>query len=822
MNKEKAYVEVAISLPIDRYFLYSIPERLRSSIEVGKRVLVPFRGRRVTGYVLGFPRTVELTEIKEILDILDEEPLFSKNLLRFFRWIADYYFFPLGEVLKAALPGGINIESYQQISITQKGKEVLETLDSQELRARILSRIAEAKRSSLQQILKRFSGKEAYHTIHCLKKEGLVSLNLRLSSPKTKPKMEKMAIFREKDPSPVVIREMKEKAPGQWKLYQMLKEKKKMYLSQLTRELRTAASVLKRLEQRGLVSLVDQEVYRSPLFEQEVKRDSPHQLNHHQRKALEQISQGLRSQSFSPFLIYGITGSGKTEVYLQAIAEVLSSGGEALVLVPEISLTPQLVSRFRARFGDRIAVLHSGLSEGERYDEWRRIKGGEVKIAIGARSAIFAPLENLRIIIVDEEHDNSYKQEERLKYNARDLAVLRAKLSRGVVVLGSATPSLESYHNAEKGRFKFLKLPERIGGSSLPTVELVDLKEDRQEKGRSISPRLQDAISTNLGSGRQAILFLNRRGFAPFVLCRECGYVFACPNCSVSLIYHSRERELICHYCNYSLPAPTFCPNCKGVRIELLGLGTERLEEEIKGSFPEARSARMDRDTTARKHAHQIILDRFSKGEVDVLIGTQMVTKGLDYPNVTLVGVISADLSLNFPDFRASERTFQMLTQVAGRAGRGKSPGKVIIQSFNPDHYSIQFARKHDYQSFYDQEISQRKELFYPPFCRLVLVKISGNNRDKTKEMAERLGRSFQKWLRGKSESRDAQNIQVLGPAPAPRSKIRGRYRWQILVKGKDPHYLHYYVKEIIGKASSKDLSKEAKVEVDFDPRSMM
>ncbi len=821
MDKEKAYVEVAISLPIERSFLYLVPERLRNSIEVGKRVLVPFRGRRVTGYVLGFPRTAELTEIKEIIDILDEEPLFSKELLKFFRWVADYYFFPLGEVLKTALPAGINIESYQQVSITQKGKGVLETLASQELRARILNRIAEAKRSSLRQILKRFSGKEAYHTIHCLKKEGLVSLNLRLSSPKTKPKIEKLAIHRE-DPTPAVIREMKEKAPGQWKLYQMLKEKKEIYLSQLTQELRSATSVLKRLEQRGLVSLVDQEVYRSPLFEQEVRRDSPHQLTHHQRKALEQISQGLRSQSFSPFLIYGITGSGKTEVYLQAIAEVLSSGGEALVLVPEISLTPQLVSRFRARFGDNIAVLHSGLSEGERYDEWRRIRRGEVKIAIGARSAIFAPFENLRIIIVDEEHDNSYKQEERLKYNARDLAVLRAKLFRGVVVLGSATPSLESYHNAEKGRFKFLKLPERIGGSSLPTVELVDLKEDWLEKGRSISPRLQDAIGTNLARGGQAILFLNRRGFAPFVLCRECGYVFKCPNCSVSLIYHSRERELICHYCNYGLPAPTFCPNCKGVRVELLGLGTERLEEEIKGSFPEARADRMDRDTTARKHAHQIILERFNKGEVDVLIGTQMVTKGLDYPNVTLVGVISADLSLNFPDFRASERTFQMLTQVAGRAGRGKSPGKVIIQSFNLDHYSIQYARKHDYQSFYDQEISQRKELFYPPFCRLVLVKISGNSKDKTKEIAERLGRLFQRRLRGKSESRDVQNIQVLGPAPAPRSKIRGRYRWQILVKGKDHRYLHYYIKEIFGKASSKDIPKEVNVEVDFDPRSMM
>lgn len=820
MSKEKAYTEVAISLPIDRSFLYSIPERLRSGIEVGKRVLVPFRGRRVTGYVLGFPRTVELTEIKEIIDILDEEPLFSKNLLRFFRWVADYYFFPLGEVLKTALPGGINIESYQQISLTQKGKEALETLDHKDLRDRILSRIAEAKRSSLRQILKRFQGKEAHHALYSLKREGLISLDLRLSSPKTRPKMERVAILNEEDPAPVVIREMKEKAPGQWKLYQMLKEQKKMSLSQLTREFRSATSCLGRLEQRGLVSLVTQETYRSPFFEQEVNRDSPHQLTHHQRKALEQISRGLRSQSFSPFLIYGITGSGKTEVYLQAITEVLSSGGEALVLVPEISLTPQLVSRFRARFGDGIAVLHSGLSEGERYDEWRRIKRGEVKIAIGARSAIFAPFENLRMIIVDEEHDSSYKQEERLKYNARDLAVLRAKLSRGVVALGSATPSLESYYNAVKGKFKFLKLPERIEGSSLPPVELVDLKEDERKKGESISPRLREAINDNLASGGQTILFLNRRGFAPFVLCQECGYIFTCPNCSVSLIYHFREKELICHYCNYSLPAPTFCPSCKGVRVELLGLGTERLEEEIKRSFPEARATRMDRDTTTRKHTHQMILERFNKGEIDILIGTQMVTKGLDYPNVTLVGGISADLSLNFPDFRASERTFQLLTQVAGRAGRGKTPGKVIIQSFNPEHYSIQFARQHDYQGFYHQEISQRKELFYPPYCRLVLIRISGNSKDKTKRMAEKLGKSFQRWLREKSGF--AQNFQVLGPAPAPLSKIRGRHRWQILIKGKNARYLHSYVKEVIGKDYSKDLLKEVKVEVDFDPRSMM
>ncbi|UCD85298.1 MAG: primosomal protein N', partial [Deltaproteobacteria bacterium] len=700
MNSKKAYVEVAISLPVDRTFFYSVPDRLESSIQVGKRVLVPFRSRRVTGYVLGFPRTVELTEIKEIIDILDEEPLFSKSGLKFLRWVAEYYFFPLGEVLKTALPGGINIESYQHISITQKGKEVLGSLDSRELRAKILSRIAETKKGSLRQILKRFSGKEAHHTLHCLRKDGLVSLSLRLSTPKAKPKMERIVVLRE-EPSPVVIREMKEKAPGQWKLYQMLKEKKEMYLSSLTRETGSAASVLKRLEQRGLLSLVDHEVYRSPFFEQEVSRDTPHRLTHHQRKALEQINRGLSSRNFSPFLIYGITGSGKTEVYLQAIAGVLSSGGEALVLVPEISLTPQLVSRFRARFGDDVAVLHSSLSEGERYDEWRRIKRGEVRIAIGARSAIFAPFENLRIIVVDEEHDSSYKQEERLKYNARDLAVLRAKLSRGVVVLGSATPSLESYYNAVKEKFTFLKLPDRIGDSTLPAVELVDLKEEWQEKGKSISPRLREAIDANLAQRGQAILFLNRRGFAPFVLCRECGYVFDCPNCSVSLIYHFQERELVCHYCNHSLSAPTFCPNCKGVRVELLGLGTERLEEEIKGSFPEARADRMDRDTTARKHAHQMILERFNKGEVDILIGTQMVTKGLDYPNVTLVGVISADLSLNFPDFRASERTFQLLTQVAGRAGRGKATGKVIIQSFNPDHYSIQFACQHDYQGFY-------------------------------------------------------------------------------------------------------------------------
>jgi len=478
------------------------------------------------------------------------------------------------------------------------------------------------------------------------------------------------------------------------------------------------------------------------------------------------------------YLIHGVTASGKTEVYLRAMEEVAEAGGGSIFLVPEISLTAQMLGAVKGRFGKAAAVLHSRLSEGERYDEWSRIRRGEVKVVVGARSAVFAPMPNLKLIVVDEEHDPSYKQESSPRYHTRDVAARRAADAGGTLVLGSATPSVESFYWAEKGHLKLLTMPRRIDDRPLPRVELVDL---RQTPMAIFSDRLKSAVEDRLSRGQQVILFLNRRGFSTFVLCRDCGYTERCPNCSVALTYHAATRRLQCHHCDYRRRAPVRCPKCSGGRIRYYGLGTERVEEEVRQLFPSARPLRMDRDTTSRKNAHHTILQRFRGRDADILIGTQMVAKGLDFPGVTLVGVVTADTALNLPDFRAAERSFQLMAQVSGRAGRGDDPGEVIVQTFSPEHYSLQAASRHDYLRFYAQEIAFRKELWYPPYSRLANVM----SVDAASDAAEARARAAAEALRSEVESAGLK-VQVLGPAPAPIEKLKGRYRWHVLVKAAD------------------------------------
>ena len=519
---------------------------------------------------------------------------------------------------------------------------------------------------------------------------------------------------------------------------------------------------------------------------------------------------GIHSKQFSPFLIYGVTGSGKTEIYLRAIEEVLKQGREAIVLVPEISLTPQLLSRFKDRFGENLCLLHSGLGRGERYDQWRRIWKGGVQIALGARSAIFAPFKNVGIIVVDEEHDPSYKQEEKLKYHARDLAVVRAKQNGTTLLLGSATPSLESFYNAERGKFHLLNLPERIERKPLPRVEVVDMRGE----GGPLSEKVKVALQKNIGNREQSLLFLNRRGFANFILCPDCGLTFKCPNCSVTLTYHLRDRSLQCHYCDYQVPAPGDCPQCQGHRLRGMGIGTERLEQEIRLLFPEAQVSRMDRDTTSRRRSHQEILKGLESGKIDILVGTQMIVKGHDFPNVTFVGVVSADTSLHFPDFRSSERTFQLLTQVAGRAGRGRAFGEVVIQTYNPDHYSILKAKIHDFVGFYQEEIQFRKALDYPPFSRLINLRIIGNSERKTRAASEEMGRIGKFLLKGGL----GKGIEILGPSAAPFAKMRGKFRWQMLVKGKSPELLHQFARELSSRLEDEIKGQGVNLDIDVDP----
>ena len=563
----------------------------------------------------------------------------------------------------------------------------------------------------------------------------------------------------------------------QRELLAFIRERNGAPLSELRRAFTAPHASLHRLVEQGHLTEAEVEVHRDPFLDAPVPADCPVTPSVEQAAALAAIGAALDSGSFSPLLLHGVTGSGKTEVYLRAIENTLERGRTALVLVPEIALTPQLVGRFRARFagrGGRIAVLHSGLSDGERYDAWRAIARGDAAIVIGARSALFAPLPTPGIIVVDEEHEASYKQAEGFRYHARDLALLRGQMAGGVVLLGSATPAVTTYHRARSGQLGYLPLAGRVEGRPLPAVELVDLREARPEGDSSLSPPLAAALEETLVRGEQALLLLNRRGFAPFLLCADCGTTFRCPNCAITLTFHRGRRQLRCHYCDHIETPPELCPGCRGSAVEPQGAGTERLEEELSTLFPAARIARMDRDTTARKGAHQSLVERMLREEIDILVGTQMVAKGHDFPRVTLVGVVGADSSLNLPDFRSAERTFALLSQVAGRAGRGETPGRVLIQTYSPDHYALTCAAGHDYEGFYQQEIACRQALDYPPFGYLVNLVLAGNEEPKVLRAAAALADGLQ---------RAAGEAEVLGPAPCPLARLRGKSRVQILLK---------------------------------------
>lgn len=700
-------IDVAIPVPLDRTFQYRVPPDLRHLAQPGHRVYVPFGRRRMTGYILGPTTETPVSDLKDILEVLDSYPLWTPAELDFFRWIASYYLHPLAEVLKTALPAGINPQSQPETS----GHD-------------------------------RSGGTSILRELFCL----------------------------------ATLRDGSEIQVGSKarEILAMVRESGEISSADLRRRFGSCLPQIRRLAELGLITTEEREVYRNPFGNRQVPPDSPRVLNPHQAAALQSLVTSLDLGSFSPYLLYGVTGSGKTEVYLQAIAHALSRGCGALVLVPEISLTPQLVNRFRARFGTGIAVLHSALSDGERYDEWRRIRRGQAHIVIGARSALFAPLENIGIIVVDEEHEGSYKQGDGLRYNARDLALVRGRMEQAVVLLGSATPLATSLHAVEQGRLTLLELPVRVEGRPMPAVTVVPMQGVKQ----SISPQLAQALDETVRQGEQALVFLNRRGFATFLVCGDCNEPLRCPNCTVTLTYHRQKRQSICHYCDFSVPAPGVCSSCGSLDMKELGAGTERIEHEVKELLPQASVVRMDSDTTSGKSGHDRLLRQMNDGSTDILIGTQMVAKGHDFPGVTLVGVIHAEAGLNMPDFRSSERTYQILSQVIGRAGRGDLPGRVFVQSANPDHYAIQCAINHDSRQFYRQELEFRQETGYPPFSHLALLSLSGTAEKAVEEQASATGRLL---VRLKQELK--LRLDILGPAPAPLYRLRGRYRHQILIK---------------------------------------
>lgn len=789
---------------------YSMPAALRDRVCPGTRVLVPLGSRRAVGIVIELLDQSAIAKLKPLLAVLDAQPLLDAELLRLCRWIAGYYLSTLAEAVTAALPGSARLNMERMVY----RETTAETLAELGERERQVLALLDAGPRSIAALRKRF-GKSAAAAITALRRKRLVDVRDEMhgsSAPTKRQRFYRVA----RRAGAGELAAWQKRRPAQYALYAYLQQHPlgRARLLELAATFPNAAAKLNALRQEGWVGIEEEETYR-PVFDAPPPIDRPVTLSPAQTAATEAIVAALDSASFWPALLWGVTGSGKTEVYLQAIAKALACGRTTLVLVPEISLTHQVVDRVRARFGNLVAVLHSGLSDGERWDEWRKIARGEAPIVVGARSAVFAPLPRLGLILVDEEHDPAYKQEDGLRYNGRDVAVMRAKLGGCPVVLGSATPAMESYYNARSGRYTLLELPERVAERPLPAIAIVDLRKT-SSTGKSIlvSSQLIAALRANLIARGQSLLFLNRRGYANFLQCVQCGEALHCPNCSVTLTLHQRWQALRCHHCDYTIPLPHACPACGGHSLSSLGAGTEQVEAALRQIVPGARVARMDRDTTARKGALHKLLSDWNDGVYDILVGTQMVTKGHDVHDVTLVGVLLADQSLNFPDFRASERTFQLITQVAGRAGRGDRSGRVIVQTLQPEHESLAAAQQHDFRRFAEQELAHRRELGYPPFQRLVKVRCEGLDNTRTEELAQQAAAA--------AAAAHGSGVQVLGPAPAPIERLRGRFRWQLLLRGRDAGVLRHtaqHAREAVRRSAQQH---DIRVLVDVDPYNML
>ena len=856
-----ALVEVAVDAPVKNTLTYLLPAHLQNKCEQGKRVVVPLGGRKVTGYVISFPKECEIKEstLKQIEAVLDEEPLFGPDLLVLFKWASGYYFSPLAEVIKTALPAGTNVKSVRTIQITKNGEK--EALVSKKEKSKktigqdFLIFMHENHQIRYDKIESLYGIKISGPVLSKLIKDGFLEQSYIIPLPKVKEKTDR-GIELIKIPIQKDIDKIEKKAPKQADLLKELVTVKRASLKELEEKLKNPGRLGKELEKAGFTKFIKLTKERDP-FSVDIKiSPPPEKLMPDQVTSIKEIVEGIDSKSFHTYLLHGVTGSGKTEVYIKSIEHVRSLGKGAILLVPEIALTPQLIARFRQRFdAGSIAVLHSALSPGERYDEWWRIKKSKAQIVIGARSAIFAPVSDLGLIVVDEEQESAYKQDHGFMYNGRDLAVMRAKMEQIAVVLGSATPSMESTFNAsQKDIYKRLVLKKRVGDRPMPDITVIDMKTQilSEYKPESFSPKpvkikdqdmiaasnmisgvLKEAINETLDNNQQTILFLNRRGVSSITICMDCGHRMICPACDVGLVHHKSSAPkadryfgepckggyLLCHYCGYHIKVPDVCPNCRGIRTYNFGAGTEQVESALVELFPNSSVMRMDSDVMTGKKSWFEKLDKISKGEVDIIIGTQMVAKGHDLPGVTLVGVLLADLGLNIPDYKAAEKTFQMLTQVAGRAGRGNTPGRVFIQTFNAEHYAVQNAVKNDFKTFYELETGLRRSFWYPPFARTTNLRISGLNEKSVKDSSKKLGgiakrKAATKLFCGK--------IKILGPVPAPISRIRGKSRHMLLVKADLPSTMSSFLTVLMNTYNQNKTSAGVTIEIDRDPVSML
>lgn len=765
----KVIVDVPASLT-DRLYDYEIPETWIDVVEKGMRVVVPFGNRKVQGFIVDIEQKqeTESVQLKKIEKVLDFEPVLTDELIELGLWLSKQTLCYKIIAFQAMLPASLKVDYEKYIHV--KNDDHL----PEDIRTLFCGR----EKLSISELGK-FSSKEL-RQIKTLLKQGDLEWITEIKDRTThklekviRPQVDKKTLLDEL--SKLNMRAPKQRAVLEW----FIEHESEIPLKELLERLNVSSTTVTALVKKRLLTETYQKVYRDPYAKKVTTLSRPLPLTPSQQHAIEPILAAIEKEESRTFLLHGVTGSGKTEIYLQSIAAVLEKGKEAIVLVPEISLTPQMVKRFKERFGDDVAVLHSGLSAGEKYDEWLKIQRKQVKVAVGARSAIFAPFENLGMIILDEEHESSYKQEENPRYHAREVAEWRSRYHRCPLILGSATPSLESYARSIKGVYTLCELRERVHAQTLPEMIKVDMRNELRSGNRSIYSRpLIESIKETLENNQQCVLLLNRRGYSTFIICRDCGYVAECPSCDISLTYHKQKQVLKCHYCDFETSVPSVCPDCQSKHIRFFGTGTQKAEEELKKIIPEVRIIRMDVDTTSRKGAHEKLLTAFANKQADILLGTQMIAKGLDFPDVTLVGVINADTILHLPDFRSAERTFQLLTQVAGRAGRRHITGKVIIQTYTPDHYSIRYASRHQYHAFFNREMNLRKAHAYPPYYFLTSIIISHQELMKVIDASEKIAKMLKTQL--------SEQAIILGPAACVIPRLKDRYRYQCMIKYKN------------------------------------
>jgi len=820
MGKVAVVVLNGTTRDFDKEYHYLVPEGIEEEIKKGVRVIVPFGGGNSLkeGYVIGFAESSVFGNLKFIKKVVDKEPVISDSLIDLACWMKERYLCTYAQAIKCMLPAGIGVKSLKIVELVQEAKGLSQSKQS-------IVDVLSSNEGILEfEELKEASGVKSRFNAHIkdLVNAGIIKVSERYSAAVKKKTIKAASLAMNREDVLEEIESGSLKRIQQIRVLEMLLENDFIAVSDIIRFAGVSSSTLDTLCRNGYIYYRDVVINRDPLKHRQITATRPMELTEEQKAAMKAATAAINSGRFREMLLHGVTGSGKTEVYLQLIQHVLDVGRKAIVLVPEISLTPQTVDRFRGRFGDNVAVLHSRLSPGERYDQWRLVKSGAVNVVVGARSAVFAPLENIGIIIIDEEHENSYKSETTPKYSAHEIAARRCMHDGALLLYGSATPSVVTYHRAINNEIGLVRMKKRVREQVMPVIYVADMRRELENGNRTMfSSVLSREIEKNLASGEQTILFLNRRGYASFVLCRSCGLRLTCKDCNITMTYHLGENRLICHYCGYTVKLPETCPNCGSSSIRHFGAGTQKVEEELKKQFPGCSVIRMDMDTTSGKHSHEEILDKFRNENINVLVGTQMVAKGHDFPNVTLVGVLAADSLLGIDDYRASERTFQLLTQVAGRAGRGELPGRAVIQTYNVDDYSITCACGHDYEEFYRQESEIRRRLNYPPFSNIGLIIASSMNDKYAFEKAKEI----HTFIRGELKNESGDEI-LPGPMRPPISKLRNRYRWRIVVKSGSVERLTDIMTlvsdKFIKESRRENIKTRVDISMDINPVSMM